>query len=157
ITGPDTFAFPDLAGYVPGEPTAFGFIFTGGTLGGSGTVTLNTTALLGWTRDNLNVSLVNHNVATMANDGGPFTLGPAVTFTNAPAATLRLEFGQTIDGVGTLVNQAGGTLLLLPTPTQNHVNINVPVTNDGQLIVQGGNVSLSGGLTNSNQVSVQGG
>src|SRR5262249_31620012 len=46
ITGPDTFAFPTLAQYVPGAPTSFGFVFVSGTLGGSGTVTVNTTSLL---------------------------------------------------------------------------------------------------------------
>lgn len=118
-------------------------------------MSLNTTSLLVWANTNLNVPLVNHGTATLANGG--LTLGPGVSITNAAGATLKVEDSVVVNGSGSFVNQAGATFLMVPTPSNNYAIIDVPVSNAGTLEVDGGTLYLNGGLTNSGNVEILGG
>jgi hypothetical protein len=57
-----------------------------------------------------------------------------VSLTNASAATLKLGGAATLGGAGTLINQAGGTMVDLPG---NYFSIAVPLDNSGVVQVKG--------------------
>ncbi len=151
IAGPGGFAPPPvIANYlqgVPGTLATYGFCFLSGTLGGSGTVYLDTTSLLGWPNVNLNVSVVNNNDATIGGD--IHTLGAGVSLTNAAGATLQVESGGVLNGSGAVVNQAGGTVLEVASPGEKNFNVLVPFTNAGLVEVESGTLTIGGASCSS--------
>src|SRR5262249_50380947 len=105
----------------------------------------------------LNTSLVNNGSAIMANNGA-FIFGNNATLTNATGASLLMEWGITPQGSGSIVNQAGATILVAPTPTQNYVDVEVPFTNAGLVHVEAGvPLTLGNGSANSSSYLVDAG
>ena len=157
ITGPDTFTLPgpltDYLPYLPaGAATSYGLLLFGGTLGGSGTVSVDTTSFLGWQRMHLNTALVNNGSAVETNNN-PFTIGAGASLTNATGATLQMAGGATPVGSGTLINQAGATLLVVPTAQQNYVNIQVVFTKAGLVHEAGVPLTVGGGSSSGSYVA----
>jgi hypothetical protein len=155
VTGPDTFPTPGLGGlrsYGGAPLDAYGFVIYGGTLGGSGTVYLNTTAFLGYTATYLSVPVVNNVLATAGGQDEPLVLGAGASLTNTAGATLQLELGGPITGAGSLVNRAGGTITKLETSGgYDTFNLGVPLDNAGLVDVQGGTLQF-GALRNAGTI-----
>jgi hypothetical protein len=86
----------------------------------------------------LNVPLINNSYSYMADNPGALTLGAGVSFTNAANATLQVEWGGTINGAGTLLNEAGATLLSVPGVYGDSAYIEVQFTNAGQIVGEAG-------------------
>jgi len=145
VTGPDGYLAPDGRG-------PYSFLFISGTLGGGGTLYLdgNTSSLLGYSSVNVNLSIVNQGTAILAN----VTLGSGASFTNANGAILQAGIDTILNGSGTLVNEAGGTVLKEESPTYPQYNpsyfeILVPFSNAGLVEVNSGTLIIGGGSSSS--------
>src|SRR5206468_2350736 len=113
---------------------------------GSGTVYLNTDSLLSWGSANLNLSTQNHGVATVL---GGLDLGSGVSLTNASGSTLLVGWRGILSGQGTLVNQAGGTVVAGAALWPPNFTIAVPFTNEGKVEVENGSLTIAGGSSSS--------
>jgi Ca2+-binding RTX toxin-like protein len=154
IAGPDGFAPPsDITPYnPPGLLSSYSALFTSGTLGGAGTVYLDSPALVKDSQATVrfDVPVVNNSYFTLTTNGTAVD----ASLTNAPGATLQFDLNTVIDGTGTLVNQAGGTIVKVHTPAYSNSGapIAVPVANAGTIEVDDGTLSLNGGGINTGSI-----
>jgi hypothetical protein len=65
-------------------------------------------------------------------------LGSGASLTNAAGATLQGELDANIYGSGSLLNEAGATLRMVPTTAYDYVNINVPRNIPGETVNEEG-------------------
>ncbi len=133
------------------EP-AGAFSFTGGSIGGTGTLTVPSGlswSLAGNSAPVLSRTLINQGEATATfGNGFGLSITSDGTFRNATGAVVRLQALPAIGGFGTFINEAGALVEQSSTTTNFEWNVG-SMTNDGTLDLQTGSFRFRTNATNA--------